>query len=170
MGVSGFLTETLFALSHWMFAYKYWILSFRIQSIVEKSQTNELSCQNKTNKAMIINIFWWSFLSTVLWYVIEFTKLTNNLIIQILFYSSLWSTIIFDCISCWVLYDSFKRIKLYSAKANLEINTRMMRFHLFSYVLFLLSLFFFFGANIGEPPQWFVTSMFIFVELTNFFS
>lgn len=118
---------------------------------------------------MITNIFWWSFVSTVLWYVLEFTSLTYNLMLQILFYISLWSTIIFDCISCWVLYDSFKRIKLYSVKANLEIKTRMMRFHLFSYALFLLSLFLFFGANIGGP-KWFITSMFIFVELTNFFS
>ena len=89
--------------------------------------------------------------------------------LEILFYTSLWSTIIFDCISCWVLYDSFKRIKLYAVKTNLEINTKMMRFHLFSYALFLLSLFLFFGANIGGP-KWFITSMFIFVELTNFFS
>ena len=118
---------------------------------------------------MIINIVWWSFVSTVLWYLIEFTSLSQNILIVILFYLSLWSTIIFDCISCWVLYDSFRSIKFYSVKADLEINTKMMRYHFFSYVLFLLSLFLFFGANIGGP-KWFITSMFIFVELTNFFS
>lgn len=119
MGISGFLSEALFALAHWVFAYKYWILSYKIEMIVEGGPEKELSCQSKTNFCLLLNLFLWGTVSLVLFYLLALTNLYQYKSLVYIFYITLWSTLIVDSLSCWVLYDSFKRISKYSSKAKL---------------------------------------------------
>ena len=169
MGICGWLSTTLFAISHWMFAYKYWIMSFRIETALQGDSTPDLKCQTKTNVITLVSIVFSSSLSTLLFYLISFVAQRTSTLEIILFYSALRSTAFFDGFSCYLLFDAFRRIRKHKVAANLKINTAMMHVHQAAYALFVVSLLFYFVSNVGGP-SWFVAWMTILVCVTSFAS
>jgi len=129
MGVFGWVSTTFFTVSHWMFAYKYWVMSFRIEALLKSDISPNLSCQNKTNRVTLTSVFFCSTASTLLFYLICFAADHTDLFEYILFYFMLWMTAFFDGFACYILFNAFKRIRVHEAAANLKINTVMIHVH-----------------------------------------
>lgn len=71
--------------------------------------------------------------------------------VVVVFYILAWLSIVWMCISFWVLFDAFRRIKRLSDQANLNIDTKMVRLHLFTYAAFLVTLLLFYLALLDAP-------------------
>ena len=104
--LSGFVLITMYMLTHWLFAYKYWVLSFRVKSIFLNEADPDLKSQFRTNKAVIFNMFFWQILAAIA-FIIDSFVLPNNLYITLLFFVSLWTQLLIDSFSCYVLWDKY---------------------------------------------------------------
>ena len=70
---------------------------------------------------------------------------------MLIFYIALWMSIVWECASFWVLFDAFRRIKRLTHEAGLKIETKMVRIHLLSYGVYLLSMVFLFASLLNYP-------------------
>ena len=136
---------------------------------MEGNSTHKFKRQNRINFAVISNVLLWYLLSMVLLLIIELND-DEGLGILICFYLFFWIKIVFDSFSCWVLFDAFRRITTFSTTGNLLLDSGVVRLHLVSYAVFILSLLLFYAANIGTPPAWFVTSMTVFFAVATLIS
>lgn len=59
ISISGPLSIIFFMLQQWMFAYKYWTLSYKIEAIVKREQSPDLTLMSRLNFAVILNIVVW---------------------------------------------------------------------------------------------------------------
>ena len=89
MGLAGFGSSISFTLAHWMFAYKYWILSYKIPSMINQSiQTADLSFPRLVNVIMISLTFITSITTMGMFYGYDFGHLEtthgNNIIFYLL--------------------------------------------------------------------------------------
>ena len=57
-----------------------------------------------------------------------------------LYYIGLWTQLIIDPLSCYVLWSAFRRIRAFSVTQNLIVNKPMMTRHFVAYVLFMFSM------------------------------
>lgn len=44
MNICGWLSGALFSAAHWMFAYKYWVMSFKIKALIDGNSMPDLKC------------------------------------------------------------------------------------------------------------------------------
>lgn len=71
--------------------------------------------------------------------------------------------LIFDALSCWVLYDAFRRINAFSTQGKLLIDTKMVRTHMICYSVFILSQLLFYAANLGDISWYFTLTTLLFL-------
>ena len=94
-----------------------------------------------------------SMITLAMFLCIQLTALGQNLIVVVAFYIFCWLSIVWLCTSFWVLFDAFRRIKRISIEAKLNIDTKMVRLHLFTYAAFLVTLLLFFAALLDVPEK-----------------
>jgi hypothetical protein len=75
--LSSLICNTLFTLAYWLFANKYWVLSFRVQSLVENKPL-KIKCQQRTNVITISNIVFWVCLINLLFFVLIFSNINQR--------------------------------------------------------------------------------------------
>ena len=138
IAICGPLAVALTTYIHWQFAYKYWELSFRVESIFRRETHLDLSRQMSANRVVLFNIFFWPALSTLMFPIVKLVQ--ANLFMTSLYYIGLWTQLIIDPLSCYVLWSAFRRIRAFSVSQNLIINKPMMIRHFISYVLFMFSM------------------------------
>jgi hypothetical protein len=133
MGVFGWMIGVTFSLAHWILAQRYWILSFKIPSILQISQPKSLKCIKITNLIVITNIVFWPTLGMIIFFLMHFHSGYSKVIKifgYIFFDLSLLAQIILDTIACVVLYDAFRRIRAITSKAdNLHVNSLIIKVH-----------------------------------------
>ncbi len=86
----------------------------------------------------MFNIFFWPAISTLMFPIVKLVQ-TNGLMLS-LYYIGLWTQLIIDPLSCYVLWSAFRRIRAFSLTQNLIVNKPMMTRHFVSYVLFMFSM------------------------------
>jgi len=57
-----------------------------------------------------------------------------------LYYIGLWTQLIIDPLSCYVLWSAFRRIRAFSVTQNMIVNKPMMTMHFLAYVSFMFSM------------------------------
>lgn len=129
-----------------MFAYKYWTLSFRIESIFHNEESPDLKSQSRLNFWIIFNIFFWQSVSAVSYILLQ--TVTAPFWLLFLTYFGYWTFLVISCGTLYILQDAFQRIAKFSANEKLQVNTTMIRLHLISYVVFLFSFLLYLGAFI----------------------
>ncbi len=148
--LSSLICNTLFTLAYWLFANKYWVLSFRVQSLVENKPL-KIKCQQRTNVITISNIVFWVCLINLLFFVLIFSNINQRVTlyntIAVVQYISLFALIFIQAFSCFVIFDSFARLKKYSSIAGIQMNTFMQKIHALTYTLYIASLLPYFFLN-----------------------
>ena len=133
MGVFGWVIGVTFSLAHWILAHRYWILSFKIPSILQISQPKSLKCIKITNIIVITNIVFWPTLGMIIFLLMHFLSDFNEVVKNfgyIFFDLSLIAQIVIDTMACVILYDAFRRIRAITSKAdNLHVNSLIIRVH-----------------------------------------
>jgi len=115
---------------------------------------------------VIFNIFFWQILAATA-FLIDSFLLPNNLYITLLFFFALWTQLFIDILSCYVLWDAFKRMQNFSKdNQNLDINVTMIRLHIASYSLFIASLLMYLGSYL-IPTYGLISLMTIVISLAN---
>lgn len=76
----------------------------------------------------------------------------KNFVTDFLLYFGIMSQVIFDIISIFVLKVAFNRIRAFSGSL-LQVNERMMNFHLVSYIAAVVSLLIFIASNIRSNKR-----------------
>lgn len=80
MGISAMVSTVFFTLAHWMFANKYWLLSYKIPSMIDQSvQTPDLTFPKRVNVVMIISSILTGVISTGIFFGTDFGILDGNL-------------------------------------------------------------------------------------------
>lgn len=167
VALSGPIAIICTMLIHWEFSFKYWSLSYRLESIQKHQIKPDLSKQFRINRIVIFNIFFWPLVSIVAFPIVKLVSYSN--FIYTMYFVGLWVQVIVNPFSCYILWNAFNRIRTFSATQNLIINDPMMRLHLISYILFIFSMFlylFVYAVNSGRL----VSIMTIIVCLTNLLS
>ena len=123
---------------HWKFAHKYWELSHRIESIYKREAHPDLSRLVRNNKIVIFNIFFWPAIAVFMFPISKIV--TGSKFMISLYYIGLWTQLIIDPLSFYILWRAFRRIRTFSATKNLIINKPMMLLHMVSYTFFIFSM------------------------------
>ncbi len=93
--------------------------------------------------------------------------ISEGVFVNVLFFFSLWTQLLIDVLSCYILWDSFRRIKGFSKdNESIDVNENMVRLHIVSYSLFLVSLLLYFGSY-AMPSTDLVSFMTALVSITN---
>lgn len=133
-------------LTQWVFAYKYWTLSYRIRSIVSRDVSQNFKVQRRVNYCFIFNMIFWQALGATAYIVCKLV--TSPFVWNFLLFFSYWTFLVISLGSLFVLWNSFRRITAFSTSQNLVVNTLMIRLHLVAYVFFIISFLFLLIANI----------------------
>lgn len=169
MSLSGLGVSVPFTLAHWIFAERYWVLSYKLESIVKRDADQpNLKMIKLFSWVIIVNIVGWQLLATIAFLGMDLGNMPSTGLPKFLLYFGMMTQVIFDIVSIVVLTVAFRRIQQF-AGSELEINHKMMNIHLVSYALTVVSLFLFIGSNINASKQVFTAST-ILVALTSFFS
>ena len=73
MGIAGWLMIMTFTLAHWIFAHKYWTLSYKVHAIINlDTEQPNLKYVKIFNYTMFINIIFWTLLGTILFFYSDF--------------------------------------------------------------------------------------------------
>lgn len=123
--------------SQQIFAYKYWTLSYRIESIFLNEASPDLKCQRRVNYCFIFNIFFWQVVSAVSFIIIKLV--TSPFWINFALFFGYWTFLVISFGSLYILWNAFKRITAFSTSQNLHVNTNMIRLHLVAYVVLIFS-------------------------------
>ena len=140
------ITSITFPLSHWLFAEKYWILSFKILASAEnvESTKKDLNCANKFSLSVKINIFLWPFISMMMFLGSHYWNwgAENLNLYGAIFFFTLFTCGIFLIFSLIILFDAFRRIKNFAKDStnSLIIDERIMKIHLISYSFCVASM------------------------------
>ncbi len=93
----------------------------------------------------------------------------TGLVSLILLFFSLWTSLVINFIALYVIWNAFTRITTFSTSKNLAVNTSMIRLHLISYALFIISFLSFLVANVVSGQKY-VSAFTNLVALTNLIS
>ena len=123
--------------SQHVFAYKYWTLSYRVESIFLNEKQPDLKFQSRVNFWILFNIYFWQIVSAVSYILIQ--TVTSPFWLNFICYFGYWTFLVISCGSLYMLWDAFKRITTFSTSQNLNVNSNMIRLHLIAYIVFLSS-------------------------------
>lgn len=145
MGLAGMGSSITFTLAHWMFAERYWILSYKIPSMIDQTiQGPDLTTPKRTNTLMISLTILIAMASTSVYYGLVFGNVKQTTLNTVFLYFLIMSSAILDLVSCVVLYLAFRTIGSATKDSyDLNIKSGMMYVHLAAYVLCVISLFLF---------------------------
>jgi hypothetical protein len=136
-----------------------------MKSIFVEESSPDLKKQKRCHTAVMFNTFFWQIISAIAFLVTVFKM--ESVFINVLFFFSLWTQLLIDVLSCYILWDSFRRIQSFSkVNENLDVNEKMVRLHILSYSLFLVSLLLYFGSYV-MPKKNLISLMTILVSTTN---
>lgn len=154
MGISGMGVSVPYTLAHWLFAERYWILSFKLDYIVKRYEEEppNIKVVQFLSWLVMFNIVGWQIVSLVVFYGMDLGQMEINFVTDFLLYFGIMSQVIFDIISIFVLKVAFNRIRAFSGSL-LQVNERMMNFHLVSYIAAVVSLLIFIASNIRSNKR-----------------
>ena len=89
VAICGPLAVSLTTFIHWKFAYKYCELSYRVQSVFKREKSPDLSKIVKLNKIVLFNIFFWPFISVLMFPTAKLV--TGSKLMMPLYYIGLWT-------------------------------------------------------------------------------
>jgi hypothetical protein len=88
MGISAMVSTTTFTLAHWLFAEKYWLLSYKIPSMIDQSvQTPNLTFPKRVNVAMIFFTCLFAVVSTGFFLGLDLGDLADNFFNSLVLYT-----------------------------------------------------------------------------------
>lgn len=161
VALSSYVSLSLYGLAHWIFAYKYWMLSHLLTG-------SKLKWVRIANISMYLSIF---FFQLVVMIVFLYENLKNNtqiLWLNVLFWTALFANVFLNLFTFWALGDSFKRLlHLEKTSTNMVANSKMMILHIISYGVFILSLLLYFLSLAGFQSTSFITDL---LAITSFIS
>jgi hypothetical protein len=71
MAISALLATIFFTLAHWLFARKYWLLSYKLDFMVGSLQQPNLKFFTRFSKVMLFNIILWPLIAFLLFLIID---------------------------------------------------------------------------------------------------
>ena len=131
MGLGGMGISLSFTLANWFFAHKYWVLSYKIPSMIDKN----LEAANMT-KPKIVNILMISITvivsvsGTSIFFGLVSGAIPEKKSNEVLLYLFIMSAVVIDFVSCLVLYSAFRTIgEATEHVQQLNIKKSMMDVH-----------------------------------------
>ena len=119
--VTLFLTFTLTLLAFWVFTAKFWVLSHRIQRIIEQASRSQKESDQRWYQAVYIC----GIVITISAFVVDLLLGQGNLKTK----TVLWSiNCLLQILTCIVLLDSMRRLSNYASKSKSQLNNKTIIF------------------------------------------
>lgn len=123
-GVSCNLGVVAYTMAHWLLAQKYWQLSHLMESYLDDDCEDHSDSIELTHRVVMANIVLWPVVSCLVWFVLH--SVDNSLLVNVIFYFTLFVPVVLDIASLVLLAHSFGRIKQISQTHGYIVNNRLM--------------------------------------------
>jgi hypothetical protein len=111
MALGGLGTSVPFTLAHWIFAERYWVLSYKIESILKRDENPpNLKMVKLFSLVIIVNIVGWQLGSAIAFLGIDLGNMSSTGFPEFMLYFGLMTQVFFDIVSIVVLTVAFRRI------------------------------------------------------------
>ena len=153
----------LFCVAHWIFAIKYWIISYTMEIVESGGHKSKLLERNFD--------------------ILQYGGLLLNVAIAVVdavaqgkdilsLHFSYYMLVGVQILSCAFLFDACRRIiAVTNRNPDLKINVKAMSIHVTSYLLYLVSLIYFFFTSLSKSPRFLLSEIIktVFSSLSQIF-
>ncbi len=135
----------LYCVAHWIFAVKYWVISYTMQIVQAggvKSKVLERNFEILYYVGLALNVF-----------IVVVNAVAQEKDLQSLTFSD-YLLVGIQIVSCILLFDACQRIFAETKKnPSTKINVKGLLIHVFSYLFYLLSVVYFMFASLMKSPR-----------------